>query len=267
MLSVRGLCVDYGRREVLRGIDLDLSAGEVVGLVGPNGGGKTTLLKAITRVVPSTGQVTIGGDDVASLNARDLARRVAVVPQDPTLPIGFTALEVVVMGRTPHLGFLEQETAADRQKAENALAMLGAQSLADRRVDELSGGERQNVVIARALVQEAPLLLLDEPTANLDIGHQAGIARLLRRLAAERGSGILAALHDLTLASLYCDRLVLIAAGGVVAEGVPSDVLTVENVRRAYGTEVMVLRPEGLRGPVIVPHPPDDSGSRKSGAT
>ena len=254
MLSVRALHVAYGQREVLRGLDLDVGAGEVVGLVGPNGGGKTTLLKAITRVVPSTGEVSVGGDDVASLNARELARRVAVVPQDPTLPVGFTALEVVVMGRTPHLRFLEQETAADRHKAEDALAMLGAQALANRPVDELSGGERQNVVIARALVQEAPLLLLDEPTANLDIGHQAGIARLLRRLAAERGAGILAALHDLTLASLYCDRLVLIASGEVVAEGTPADVLTVENVRRAYGTEVMVLRPEGLRGPVIIPH-------------
>ena len=257
MLSIRGLHVAYGQREVLRGVDLDVAAGEVVGLVGPNGGGKTTLLKAVTRVVPSSGQVLIGGDDLVALSARDLARRVAVVPQDPTLPVGFTALEVVVMGRTPHLRFLEQETAADMRKAEEALAMLGAQTLADRRVDELSGGERQNVVIARALVQEASLLLLDEPTANLDIGHQAGIARLLRRFAAERGAGVLAALHDLTLASLYCERLVLIAAGEVVAEGVPADVLTVENVRRAYGAEVMVLRPEGLRGPVIVPHQPE----------
>ena len=257
MLSVRALHVAYGHREVLRGVDLDVAPGDVVGLVGPNGGGKTTLLRAITRVVPSKGRVSIGGDDVTSLNARELARRVAVVPQDPTLPVGFTALEVVVMGRTPHLSFLEQESAADRRKAEDALAILGAQALADRPVDELSGGERQNVVIARALVQEAPLLLLDEPTANLDIGHQAGIARLLRRLAAERNAGILAALHDLTLASLYCDRLVLIASGEVVAEGAPSDVLTVENVRRAYGTEVMVLRPEGLRGPVIIPHQAD----------
>ena len=257
MLSVCDLHVAYGQREVLRGIDLDVASGEVVGLVGPNGGGKTTLVKAITRVVPSNGRVSIGGDDVASLNARELARRVAVVPQDPTLPIGFTALEVVVMGRTPHLRFLEQESAADRKKAKDALAMLGAQALADRPVDELSGGERQNVVIARALVQEAPLLLLDEPTANLDIGHQAGIARLLRQLAAERGTGILAALHDLTLASLYCDRLVLIASGEIIAEGAPAEVLTVENVRRAYGTEVMVLRPEGLRGPVVIPHQPD----------
>jgi iron complex transport system ATP-binding protein len=253
MLSIRALRVSYGQREVLLDIDLDVAAGEVVGLVGPNGGGKTTLLKAITRVVPSAGTIRIGEDDVASLQARELARRVAVVPQDPTLPVGFTAHEVVVMGRTPHLRFLEQESVDDLRRAEAALTMLGAQTLAERRVDELSGGERQNVVIARALVQEAPLLLLDEPTANLDIGHQAAIMRLLRRMAAGRGTGVLAALHDLTLASLYCDRLVLIAAGKVLAEGTPVDVLTSENVRRAYDAEVVIVRPEGLAGPVVLP--------------
>jgi iron complex transport system ATP-binding protein len=256
MLSVRGLHVWYGQREVLRGIDVDVAAGEVVGLVGPNGSGKTSLLKAVSRVVPYTGSVIIGGDDVASLSAREMARRVATVPQDPTLPIGFTALEVVTMGRTPHLGFLQQESTGDLDKAMAALMMLGADGLAVRRVDELSGGERQNVVIARALAQEAPLLLLDEPTANLDIGHQAGIARLLRRLAAERGVGVLAALHDLTLASLYCDRLVLLAAGEVLADGEPAVVLTPDNLRGAYGTEVVVLRPEGLRGPIVIPAAP-----------
>ena len=253
MLSVRGLRVSYGHREVLRGIDRDVAVGEVVGLVGPNGGGKTTLMRAISRVVPFTGDALVGGDDVASLQPRELARRVAVVPQDPTLPVGFTVLEVVVMGRTPHLRFLEQETADDLRKAETALTMVGAQGLADRRVDELSGGERQNVVIARALVQESPLLLLDEPTANLDIGHQAGIMRLLRRLATERGTGVLAALHDLTLASLYCDRLVLLASGELIAEGTPAEVLTTENVRRAYGSKVVILQPQGMPGPVVLP--------------
>jgi iron complex transport system ATP-binding protein len=254
VLRVRGLRVSYGDREALRGVDLDVAPGEVVGLVGPNGGGKTTLLKAINRAVaPSAGEMTIDGEDATRLSSRELARRVAVVPQTPTLPVGFLAREVVVMGRTPYLGFLDQEGPADYAKADAALASLGAAELAYRRVEDLSGGERQNVVLARALAQETPLLLLDEPTANLDIGHQIVIARLLRRMAAERGAGVLAALHDLTLASLYCDRLVLLAAGSVVADGAPGDVLTRDNLRVAYGADVMVLRPEGLSGPLVLP--------------
>ena len=254
MLSVRRLRVAYGEREALRGVDLDVAAGEVVGLVGPNGGGKTTLLKAITRgVALKAGEVRIGGEDARRLSPREVARRVAVVAQSPTLPVGFLAREIVVMGRTPYLGFLEQESAVDYERADAALASLGATDLAYRRVEELSGGERQNVVLARALAQETPLLLLDEPTANLDVGHQVVIAKLLRRLAAEHRVGVLAALHDLTLASLYCDRLVLLAAGSVIAEGTPADVLTRENLRLAYGTDIAVLRPEGLSGPVVLP--------------
>jgi iron complex transport system ATP-binding protein len=258
MLSVRRLRVAYGEREALRGVDLDVAAGEVVGLVGPNGGGKTTLLKAVTRGVASkAGEIRIDGEDVTRLSAREVARRVAVVPQSPALPVGFLAREVVVMGRTPYLGFLDQEGREDYLKADAALASLGAASLAHRRVEELSGGERQNVVLARALAQETPLLLLDEPTANLDVGHQVVIAKLLRRLAAERGVGVLAALHDLTLASLYCDRLVLLSAGSVIASGAPVDVLTRDNLRLAYGADVAILRPEGLAGPVVLPLEPD----------
>jgi iron complex transport system ATP-binding protein len=254
MLSVRGLHVSFGEREALRGVDLDLAAGEVLGLVGPNGGGKTTLLRAITRGVPAqSGEVRLEGTDAAGLRARDMARLVAVVPQNPSLPAGYLAREIVVMGRTPYLRFLEQEGAADYRKADAALATVGAQDLAFRRVDELSGGERQNVVLARALAQETPVLLLDEPTANLDIGHQVLIARLLRRLAREQGVAVLAALHDLTLASLYCDRLLLLAEGQVVAGGSPEEVLTAANLRLAYGADVTVLQVEGLPGPLVLP--------------
>jgi iron complex transport system ATP-binding protein len=254
MLRLSRVEVAYGQRRVLDGVDLTVERGEVVGLVGPNGGGKTTLLRAITRGVPlSGGSVSIGGDDVAGLSRRELARRVAVVPQDPTLPLGFLAREVVVMGRTPYIDFLAQEGPDDYARADAALARLGAESLRLRRVDELSGGERQNVVLARALAQETPVLLLDEPTANLDIGHQVTIARLLNSLAHTDGVAILAALHDLTLASLYCDRLVLIVAGRIVADGPPRQVLTSENLRLAYGANVGVLQLEGLPGPFIVP--------------
>jgi iron complex transport system ATP-binding protein len=254
MINVRGLRVAYGERMALRDVDLSVGAGEVVGLVGPNGGGKTTLLKTITRgVALQAGKVLIDGEDASRLRPREVARKVAVVPQNPTLPVGFLAREIVVMGRTPYLGFFDQEGPEDYRKADESLEMLGASELAGRRVEELSGGERQNVVLARALAQETPALLLDEPTANLDIGHQVLIAKLLRRLAHERGVAVLAALHDLTLASLYCDRLVLLARGSVVAAGCVEDVLTRDNLRRAYGTDVMVLRHDGIGGPLVLP--------------
>jgi iron complex transport system ATP-binding protein len=254
LLSVRGVHVAYGSRTVLRGVDLDVDASEVVGLIGPNGGGKTTLLKAISGSLKlQAGRIRIADEDSGSLGAREIARRVAVVPQAPVLPAGFLAREIAVMGRTPYLGFFDQEGDEDYAKADSALEALGAGDLAYRRVEELSGGERQNVVLARALTQETPLLLLDEPTANLDIGHQAGIAGLLRRLAEGKRIGVLAALHDLTLASLYCDRLILLAGGCIIAEGPPADVLTSENLERAYGAAVRLLHLEGLDRPVVLP--------------
>lgn len=254
MLTVSGLKVGYGERTVLEGVDLEVRRGEVVSLVGPNGCGKTTLLRAVTRVVPIlAGRVEIDGREVASLSARDLARLTAVVPQSPTLPVGYTAAEVVIMGRTPHLGFFDQEGADDFRIAREALAKVDASHLFDRRVDEISGGERQNVVIARALAQEPALLLLDEPTANLDIGHQISVARLLRGLASGEGLAVLATVHDLTLASLYCDRIALIHAGRVIAEGPPASVLTAENIRRAYGTEVALADVAGIERPIVLP--------------
>jgi iron complex transport system ATP-binding protein len=254
MLAIRGLKVAYGDRQALRGVDLDVAAGEVVGLVGPNGGGKTTLLRAITRgVAVQAGTILIQGEDAQRLSARELARKVAVVPQSPTLPVGFLAREIVVMGRTPYLGFLEQESTDDYRQADAALESLGCADLAYRRVEELSGGERQNVVLGRALAQHTPLLLLDEPTANLDIGHQTLIANLLRRLARDEGVAVLAALHDLTLASLCCDRLALLAEGGIIADDEPGAVLTPDNLRRAYGAGVRVLRPHGFDRPVVLP--------------
>jgi iron complex transport system ATP-binding protein len=252
MLRVEGLSVSYAGRPVLQGIDLEVGPRQVVGLIGPNGSGKSTLIKAVTRVVPwDAGRVFVGETDVATLSARALARCVAVVSQSPQLPAGYTVAEVVLMGRTAHLGFLSQEGAEDQRVAAQALAQVGASHLAGRPVDELSGGERQNVVLARALAQQAPVLLLDEPTANLDIGHQVAFAGLVRSLAAD-GLAVLAAIHDLTLASLYCDRLALLAGGRFFAEGRPADVLTRQNLRRAYGADVKVV--SGLlERPLVLP--------------
>ena len=254
MIQVVGLYVSYGDRAVVRGLDLEIAAGEVVGLVGRNGCGKTTLLKAVSRVIASdSGTIRLAGNNASALSRRDLARRLAVVPQNPQLPIGYTALEVVLMGRTPHLEFLQQETTVDRDIANEALARVGCEHLTHRRVDELSGGERQNVVLARALAQDTPILLLDEPTAHLDVGHQMSLFRLVRELAIESNLAVLAAIHDLTLAALYCDRIALMQDGRTVAVGPPADVLTSESIAEAYGAHVRVLHDPALPSPVIVP--------------
>jgi iron complex transport system ATP-binding protein len=255
MLDVVALLVSYGERPVVRGVGLSVAAGEVVGLVGPNGCGKTTLHKAITRVIPwASGEVFLLGAPASKLSRQEISRRVAAVPQNASLPMGYTALDVVIMGRTPHLGFLEQEGAADYQQAREALQRVGASDLAERRVDELSGGERQNVVLARALAQSTPILLLDEPTANLDVGHQIAVFQLVRQLARQSRLAVLTAIHDLTLAALYCDRLALMDAGAIVATGRPEQVLTAANISQVYHARVVVLREPELPAPVIIPY-------------
>ena len=255
MIEIRGLRVSYGERRVVRDLDLTVGAGEVVGLVGRNGCGKTTLLHAISQVIPSAaGEILLMGDRASGLSRRELARRVAVVPQSAMLPIGYTALEVVLMGRTPHLDFLQQEGANDRERALEALARVDCAHFTHRRVDELSGGERQNVILARALAQDTPILLLDEPTAHLDIGHQMTLFRLVRELAREANLAVLAAIHDLTLAALYCDKVALMHEGRIIAIGPPGDVLTTENIAQSYGAHVRVLHEPSLPAPVIVPY-------------
>ena len=258
-LKVRALTVAYltGKRSLvaLRDLSLALAAGELVGLVGPNGCGKTTLIRAVTKVVkPVSGQVRLSGDEVGSLPQAEIARRVAVVPQEPLLPEAFTALECVLMGRTPHLKLLENEGARDFNAARAAMERTGTWQLAERRVDELSGGERQRVVVARALAQETPVLLLDEPTAHLDIGHQAAVLGLMRTLCRDEGKAVLAVVHDLTLGAAYCDRLVMLRPGGTVAaEGSAEEILRPELLEEVYGTAVDVFPHPRTGRPVVAP--------------
>jgi iron complex transport system ATP-binding protein len=258
LLAVGRLSVTYrrGSREIaaLRGVSLSLVPGEVVALIGPNGSGKSTLIRAVTGGVKrDAGRVELLGDDIDSLSAMERARRVAVVPQTPVLPGAFTVLELVLMGRTPHLRFLEQEGERDLEITRRAMEATGTRGLADRPVGELSGGERQGVVLARALAQETPLLLLDEPTAHLDIGHQASVLSLVRRLCLDEGMGALAVVHDLTLAAAYCDRLVLLHEGHVVAEGTAQTTLRREVLERVYGTRVNVFPHPETGLPVVAP--------------
>jgi len=257
-LSVRALTVVYvsGKQSLvaLRDVSLNVEVGELVGLVGPNGSGKTTLIRAVTKVAqPVGGEIRIGGDDVVSLAQVEIARRVAVVPQEPLLPEAFTALECVLMGRTPHLRLLENEGARDFEAARTAMQRTGTWELAERPVGQLSGGERQRVVVARALAQETPLLLLDEPTAHLDIGHQAAVLGLMRSLCREEGKAVLAVVHDLTLAAAYCERLALLRAGSVVAEGSPGEILRSDLLSEVYGASVDVFPHPRTGRPVVAP--------------
>ena len=258
-LKVRGLTVSYSNGPstlvALRDVSLALASRELLGLVGPNGCGKTTLIRAVTKVVPPvSGEIQLYGDSVGTLSQVEIARRVAVVPQEPLLPEAFTALECVLMGRTPHLKLLENEGARDFQAAHAAMKVTNTWELADRAVGQLSGGERQRVVVARALAQKTPVLLLDEPTAHLDIGHQASVLGLMRSLCREEGKAVLAVVHDLTLAAAYCDRLVLLRPGGsVVADGSPREILRAELLAEVYGARVDVFPHPATGRPVVAP--------------
>jgi len=240
-LALEAIEVTLGGRAVLRGVDLAVEPGEVVGLLGRNGAGKTSLLRvAAGTLAPDAGRVSLGGAPLASLDRRERARRAAYVPQETQVPFAFTAAEVVLMGRTPHLGFLGFESAHDLAVAQHALERMGVAALADRNVQELSGGERQLVVMARALAQESELLLLDEPTAFLDLRHRLEVLSVVRERVAA-GASALCVSHDLAVAARFCDRVALLADGCVLALGPPREVLRPDTLRAAYGIEADVL--------------------------
>jgi iron complex transport system ATP-binding protein len=254
MLVVNNIRFGYRDGRVLDGLDLEVSRGEIVGIVGPNGSGKTTLLRLISGVLrPSSGHIRIDGQDVAELGSGRLARLVAVVPQNPTLPDGFTVLDLVLMARNPHLKLLQWEGQVDLDIAVRAMEATEVLELADRPLGTVSGGERQRAVVAMALAQDTPVLLLDEPTASLDLAHQTGVMDMVARVVRERSVAGLVAMHDLTLAAQYCSRLVMLADGRSYAEGSPGEVLTVENIAAVYGTEVFVLSHPQAGTPVVLP--------------
>jgi iron complex transport system ATP-binding protein len=211
----------------------------MVALIGPNGSGKSTLLRTASGIIKAAaGRVMVNNTDLADLPPRQIARHIAVVPQEGPLPAGITVREMVALGRTPYTRLLLGPTTQDRQAVDWAMQAAEVNSLADRFVDELSGGERQRVILARALAQEPGLLLLDEPTANLDLHHQVAMLELVRGLTREKGLAVLAAVHDLQLAALYCDRVALMHAGRVVSQGSPEAVLTEPLLLEAFGQRV-----------------------------
>jgi iron complex transport system ATP-binding protein len=254
VLAGTDLHAGYLGTEVLHGIDAELRAGEFWGILGPNGSGKSTLLKALTGVLPLTsGEVRLGGQPLRRLRRRDIAREVAVVPQFVEAPFDFTVGEIVMMGRTPHVGRFQLERQSDRAAWQLALERCDAWQFRDRLLNELSGGERQRAIIARALAQEPRVLLLDEPTAHLDLGHQLEVFELLRHLNESDGLTIACVSHDIGLAAQHCRRLTMLVEGRVVFEGTPNEVITPEVIHEVYGTEALV-KPHPVTGtPHITP--------------
>jgi len=243
----------YDGRTVLSGISLDIAPGEMVALLGPNGSGKTTLLKTMLGLLrPQRGEVTLDGQPLAGLSRRGIAQRVAAVPQQFHMPFAFTVEEVVMLGRTPHLRPLVDGGPADKAVVRAAMDLCGLTALAGRPFNELSGGERQRVVMAMGLAQEPRVLLLDEPVAHLDIHQQVETLEVVRCLNADQGVTVVAAMHDLNLASLYFARLVLLSNGEVFAEGHPCDVITCENLERVFGARVEVTRHPTVAVPYVV---------------
>lgn len=254
MLRIENLTVSYGSRRVLHAVTLTVQSGEVLALIGPNGAGKSTLIRAASGVIPvEAGRVWANGDDLLSLSVMQRARRVAVVPQAVTLPPAFTVWETVLLGRTPYLNFLGQVSDGDERIARAALGRVDALDLAGRRVGELSGGEQQRVLLARALAQATPILLMDEPTAHLDLHYQVGFLETVRSLAHGDGLAVLVALHDLNLAARYADRLALLVEGKIQTAGSPRQVLTPEALSAAYHLPVAVVPHPLADAPLVLP--------------
>lgn len=251
LIEVRDLSVSFETGPVVSGVDFDVERGSLVGLVGPNGAGKTTVIRAIKgTITPDSGEIRLDGDDAADLSAREVSRRVASVPQATELAFDFRVRHVVEMGRTPHLGRFDGHGPDDERAVREAMDAAGVTRFADRSITAVSGGERQRVLLARALAQETPALLLDEPTESLDVNHAVRTGKLIREIA-DGGRAALAAIHDLDLAARYCDEVVVLAKGGVHAAGPPAEVLTADAVGSAFDAEAFVGRNPATGSPAI----------------
>jgi iron complex transport system ATP-binding protein len=251
-LHAEGVGIALDGVPVVEGVGFTLVEGEWLGLIGPNGAGKTTLLRAVGGLVAYSGSILLQGDEVSELGRRAVARRVALVPQIPVIPPDTTVLEYVVLGRTPHLGYAGSPGPRDVVAARSALARLDGAHLVDRRLGSLSGGERQRAVLARAVAQNASLLLLDEPTSALDVGAQQQVLELVASLRADGSLTVLSAMHDLTHAGQYADRLLLLDGGREQASGTPSEVLTERLIARHFGASVRVVA-DAETGIAVVP--------------
>ncbi len=246
-LTIANVGYTVGKTSLLTDISLTIDGGSWLSIIGPNGAGKTTLLRCLAGLTKHTGTISIGETANHSLSPSDRAKLVALVPQTPVVPPGVVVCDYVLLGRTPHQGLRYSASVRDSEAVDETLDRLDLHCLRSRRVDTLSGGERQRVVIARALVQEAPVLVLDEPTTGLDIGHQFDVLELISELRAERRLTVLSTLHDLPLAGQFSDRIALLAAGQLVATGSPAEVLTTEHLAEHYGVDADITHDQDGR--------------------
>ncbi|MCP8304692.1 MAG: ATP-binding cassette domain-containing protein [archaeon] len=253
-LNINSVDCFYGSVKVLESIVFSVEGGEFVGILGPNGSGKTTLLKTIGRILkPRVGTILLDDIDVYIMRAMEVAKNIAVVPQDTSVAFDFTALDLVLMGRNPHIGFFETETEKDLAISKKSMELTNIWNLADRKVSELSGGEKQRVIIARALAQEPKLLLLDEPTSHLDINYQIEMMDLLKELCKKKGLIILAVFHDFNLAARYCDSAILLSKGRVAAIGSLDAVLNKENIQKIFHVNAIVKQHPLTNSLYVVP--------------
>jgi iron complex transport system ATP-binding protein len=254
MLDVKSLYVSYNGHDILADVSLNVSAGEILAVIGPNGAGKTTLVRAISGVLPPRkGSVQVDGIDLVKLSPVQRARYLAVVPQARQLPAAFTVQQTVLLGRTPYLGWLGRPSQADQRLVAQALQHTRLIPLAGRRAGELSGGEQQRILLARALAQDTPVLLLDEPTTHLDLEHQSNFLNLVRILSQQKNLAVLVVLHDLNLAGLYSDRVALLVGGRIHTSGTPQQVLTSENLSAVYNIPVNVIPHPEYGTPMVLP--------------
>jgi ABC-type cobalamin/Fe3+-siderophores transport system ATPase subunit len=254
MLNIQSLFVSYNGHKILQDISLRVPYGSILAVIGPNGAGKTTLIRSISGVLPPrSGNIFMDGIDLLGLPAIQRARYLAVVPQARQLPAAFTVQQSVLLGRTPYLGWLGRTHEIDHRLEQQALEQTRLTSLAQRRVGELSGGEQQRVLLARALAQDTPILLLDEPTTHLDLEHQSSFFNLVRALTAQKRLSVLLVLHDLNLAGLYADQVALLVNGRIHTTGTPQEVLTEENLSRVYNVPVNVVPHPEYGTPLVLP--------------
>ncbi len=254
MIKIQNVSVNYADRTVLKNVNLEVMRGETMALLGPNGSGKSTLIRALSGVHPiRQGIITLGGQISSSLKPAERARWVSVVPQQASLPPAFTAWETVLLGRTPYINFLGRISDHDEIVARSALEKVDALGFADRYMGELSGGEQQRVLLARALAQSAPILLLDEPTTYLDLQHQMSLLSLVKKLSLEQELTVVLALHDLNLAARYADRIALLVNGQIKIVGTARQVLRADVIGEAYGWPVQVIEHPFLDNPLILP--------------